>query len=127
MRLTASDIFGLYRPTECELRVYLRQRGVKDSESGAFDQILEALGERHEKEHLATLGPYENLSAVPADQPARLTAEAARNRAPVIYQGELACGIVLHAVPLAIVGRPDFPILDGDGSRLIIGSQRIRR
>jgi hypothetical protein len=55
MRLTASDIFGLYRPTECPLRVYLRQQGVKESEPSAFERILETLGERHELEHLALL------------------------------------------------------------------------
>ncbi|MGD0696524.1 MAG: TM0106 family RecB-like putative nuclease [Terriglobia bacterium] len=115
MRLTASDIFGLHRPSECSLRVYLCQQGVKESEPSAFDQILKTLGERHELEHLATLGPCEDLSAVPADQRVRLTANAVRNRVPVIYQGELAFETTLGGVPVTIVGRPDFLILDGDG------------
>jgi len=115
MRLTASDIITLNRPTPCPLRVYLRQQGVKESEPSAFEQILETLGERHELEHLATLGPYEDLSGVPADQRARRTAEAIRNRAPAIYQGEFALDATLGGVPVTIVGRPDFLILDGDG------------
>jgi predicted RecB family nuclease len=115
MRLTASDIFGLYRPTLCPLRVYLRQQGVKESEPSAFERILETLGERHELEHLAALGPYEDLSAVPADQRARRTADVIRNRVPAIYQGEFAFDTALGGVPVTIVGRPDFLILDGDG------------
>jgi len=48
MRLAASDIIALHRPSLCPLRVYLRQHGVEESEPGAFEQILETLGERHE-------------------------------------------------------------------------------
>ena len=115
MRLTASDIVTLHRPTPCPLRVFLRQQGVKQSEPSAFERILETLGERHEREHLATLGPYEDLSAVPADQRARRTAQAIRNGVPVIYQGEFAIDTALGGVPVTIVGRPVFLVLDGDG------------
>lgn len=115
MRLTASDILTLHRSTECPLRVYLRHHGVKESEPSAFDRILETFGERHELDHLATLGPYENMTAVPAGERARRTADATRNRAPVIYQGEFAIAADLGGVQVTIVGRPDFLILDGDG------------
>jgi predicted RecB family nuclease len=115
MRLTASEILGLHRPSLCPLRVYLRQHGVEESEPGAFDQILETLGERHELGHLATLGPYEDLRAVPVEQRARRTAEALRRRVPIIYQGELVADTDFCEVPVPIVGRPDFLICDGDG------------
>jgi uncharacterized protein len=115
MRLTASDIISLYRPTECPLRVYLRQQGVPESEPSAFERILETLGERHEQEHLATLGPYEDLSTVPVDQRVQLTVGAIRKRVSVIYQGEFAINAAIGGVPVTIVGRPDFLVLDGDG------------
>lgn len=115
MRLTASDIFDLYRPTECPRRVYLRQQGVEESEPGPFERILEALGQRHELGHLATLGRYEDMSTVPSEQRARRTAEAIRNRVPAIYQGELAVDAVLGGVPVTVLGRPDFLIFDGNG------------
>jgi predicted RecB family nuclease len=115
MRLTASDIVTLYRPTPCPLRVYLRHQGVEESEPGDFERVLQRLGERHEAEHLASLGPCEDLSAVPAEQRTRRTAEALRRRVPVIYQGELAADTQLGGVSVTIVGRPDFLILDGDG------------
>ena len=79
-----------------------------------FEEILRTLGQRHEQSHLATLGTYEDLSAVSPDQRSQRTIEAIRNRVPVIYQGELACDTILGGTSVSIVGRPDFLILDGD-------------
>jgi hypothetical protein len=55
------------------------------------------------------------LSVVPPDERIEQTAAAIRSRAPVIYQGEFAHQIVIGGIPVTIVGRPDFLILDGDG------------
>lgn len=115
MRLTASDIITFYRPTFCPLRVYLHEQRIPKAEPSAFEEILQILGQRHEQSHLATLGAYEDQSAVPSDQRAERTMGAIRNRIAVIYQGELSCDTTLGGVPVTIVGRPDFLILDGDG------------
>jgi len=115
MRLTASDIFNVYRPTLCALRVYLREQRIPEAEASVFEEILRTLGQRHEQSHLATLGTYEDLSAVSPDERAQRTTEAIRNHAPVIYQSELACDTVLGGAHVSVVGRPDFLILDGDG------------
>ena len=115
MRLTPSDIVSLYRPTPCPLRIYLREKGVPGAEPSDFDQILQTLGQRHEEAHLATLGAYEDLSVVPQDERVRRTTDAIRNCVPVIYQGEFAVDTVVGGMPVTIVGRPDFLILDGDG------------
>jgi predicted RecB family nuclease len=115
MRLTASDIFSHYRPTLCALRVYLREQKIPEAEASVFEEVLRTLGQRHEQSHLATLGTYEDLSAVSPNQRAQRTIEAIRNRVPVIYQGELACDKTFGGTSVSIVGRPDFLILDGDG------------
>lgn len=115
MRLTASDIFSLYRPTFCALRVYLRGQGVPESDVSAFEEILNTLGKRHEQSHLATLGAYEDLSVARPEERQQKTLEAIRNRVPVLYQGEFACDTVLDGTQVSIVGRPDFLIVDGDG------------
>jgi len=60
MRLTASDIVSLYRPTLCSNRVFLRQKGEPEGEPSAFDELLKRLGERHERQHLELLGAYED-------------------------------------------------------------------
>lgn len=115
MRLTASDIFSLYRPTLCALRVYLRGQGVPESDVSAFEEILNTLGKRHEQSHLATLGAYEDLSAISVEERCQRTLEAIRDKVPVVYQGEFACDTILNGTQVSIVGRPDFLILDGDG------------
>jgi predicted RecB family nuclease len=114
MRLTASEIFSVYRPTLCSVRVYLREQRIPEAELGVFEKILQTLGQRHEQSHLATLGAYEDLSAVSQHQRVQRTLEAVRNRVPVIYQGELACDTILGSTHVSIAGRPDFLILDGE-------------
>jgi len=101
MRLTASDIFNVYRPTLCALRVYLREQRIPEAEASVFEEILRTLGQRHEQNHLATLGTFEDLGAVSPDQRAQRTTEAIRNHVPVIYQGELACDTVLGGTHVA--------------------------
>jgi hypothetical protein len=115
MQLTASDIVSLYRPTPCSLRLYLREQGVPESEASAFEQIIQTLGHVHEQNHLATLGAYEDISAIERDQQAARTLEAIKSLTPVIYQGEFVCETTVDGVPAAVVGRPDFLIFDGDG------------
>ncbi|HEY4932323.1 MAG TPA: hypothetical protein VII23_12190 [Terriglobales bacterium] len=110
MQLTASDIITLHRPTPCDLRVYLREQGVPEAEPSELEKILQTLGQRHEEEHLATLGTYEDPSLVRPEERVQRTNEAIRDRAPVIYQGELARDIVLNGIPVTLVGRPDFLI-----------------
>ena len=115
MKLTASDIVCLYRPEPCQLRVYLREQGVEESEPSAFDQIIQTLGQVHEQKHLATLGAYEDIGAVAREQRVSRTLEAIRNGVPVIYQAEFEYATTISGSPVVVVGRPDFLILDGDG------------
>jgi predicted RecB family nuclease len=115
MQLTASDIVSLYRPTPCSLRLYLREKGVPESEPGAFEQIIQTLAQVHEQNHLATLGAYEDTSVVERGQKVSRTLEAIRNRIPVIYQGEFEHQSTISGSPVTVVGRPDFLILDDDG------------
>jgi predicted RecB family nuclease len=115
MKLTASDIVSLYRPEPCSLRVYLREQGIQEAEPGAYDQMIETLGQRHEKDHLATLGAYEDISTVDRDLRVAKTLEAIKSRASVIYQGEFVFETTIGGVPVVVVGRPDFLILDGGG------------
>ena len=115
MQLTTSDIHTLHRPTLCPLRVYLREHNTPEAEPGAFEQILRTLGERHEQAHLATLGPFQDMRAIPLDQRVQTTRDAITNEVRVIYQGEFATETTLDGALVKIVGRPDFLILDGGG------------
>ena len=63
MRLSASDPYWFYKPSSCELRLYLHHKGVEAAETGPFGGVVRRLGERHEKLHLATLDEVLDLSA----------------------------------------------------------------
>jgi len=114
MRLTASDIVSLYRPAPCFSRVWLREHGTPEAEPGAYDEVIERLGRLHEQSHLASLGFYEDISAVERDQQAARTLEAIKTGVPVIYQGEFRVQANIGGNEVEVVGRPDYLILDGD-------------
>src|ERR1039458_3141687 len=86
VRLTASNFMTYWRPSPCELRVFLQEKGEPEAEPRAFDEVMRRLGIRHEQEHLETLGPYLDLSTVLIDERVGRTLEAVASKVPVIYQ-----------------------------------------
>src|SRR5260221_5129713 len=126
MRLTASDFASYYRPTRCDLRVCVRHRGEEASDSGPCDEVLRRLGLRHEKDHLATLGVFADLSADSLHEQVKETAESIDKKVPILYQPAFLANAVLGGTDVEIVGVPDFLILDGDGY-LIRDSKMARR
>src|SRR5271168_2049274 len=115
MRLIASDFITNYRPNFCDLRVWLRHRGEQARNASAFDEVLHRLGERHEQEHLATLGAALDLSRLDEKQRQEKSAEAVANRVPVLYQPSFLVRHTFGGTEAEILGIPDFMILDGDG------------
>jgi len=115
MKLTASDFYTHFRPEKCELRVFLRHRGEPEAEPGPFEQVIRRLGERHEKSHLATLGPVDDLSVVSPEDRERQTREAVARCAPVIYQGVLRASVQLGCQDCDVSGDPDFLIRQNGG------------
>jgi predicted RecB family nuclease len=115
MRLTASDFVTYWRPSVCELRVFLHEKGEPEAEFGAFDEVMRRLGIRHEQEHLATLGPYLDLSDVQFDERVERTLEAIADKVPLIYQPVFVVRHRIAGTDVEIVGAPDFLILDGGG------------
>jgi predicted RecB family nuclease len=115
MRLTASDFMTYWRPSVCELRVFLHEKGEPEAELGAFDEVMRRLGIRHEQEHLATLGSYLDLSSIPIDGRVERTLEATAQKTPVIYQPAFLVRHTIAGTDVEIVGVPDFLIFDGDG------------
>src|SRR6266481_8605327 len=126
MRLTASDFVSYYRPTRCDLRVFLRQRREEESAPGPYDEVLRRLGLKHERTHLATLGEFTDLSAPSLHEQVKDTSEAIVKKVPILYQPAFLANAVLGGTDVEIVGVPDFLILDGDGY-LIRDSKMARR
>lgn len=112
MRLLASDIITYYRPSECELRLYLRSNGEPAAEPSEFDKVLQRLGVRHEKAHLASLGAHLDLSGVSEADRVQQTRKAIANGTRVIYQGAFSVDTAIDGISVTIVGYPDFLLAD---------------
>jgi len=116
VRMIASDFMTYYRPSPCELRVFLRHRGEEEAEPSAFEQVLNRLGRQHEKKHLAKLGTYVDLSGVAFDERVRRTLEAIWNREDdVIYQPAFQVNTIISGTHVEVVGMLDFLIFAGNG------------
>jgi predicted RecB family nuclease len=126
MRLTASDFVSYYRPTCCDLRVFLRHRGEEVAAPGPFDEVLRRLGIRHERDHLATLGAFVNVSVSSLEEQVKRTADAIERKVPVVYQAAFLVREKICGTDVEIVGVPDFLILCGEGY-LIRDSKMARR
>lgn len=116
LRISASSHYSLYRPSLCERRVYLAARGVRQPPASDFDVLLKDLGDRHEKEHLASFPQYKDLSDGNLADRVRRTKDAVAQGVPVIYQGALRA-----AFPDSrdiVSGSPDFMIRDGESYRV---------
>jgi predicted RecB family nuclease len=115
MRLIAPDFITHERPTPCELRVWLKHRGEPEREASVYDEVLHRLGERHEQQHLASLGTFLDLSQLDEEQRLRRTSEAIADRVSVLYQPAFRVKHMFGATEAEIFGIPDFLIHDGDG------------
>ena len=101
-----SQYYDLYRPSRCELRLYLSGKGVKPSQPGPFELVLARLGHKHEMRHLASFPDRLNLTGAPAER----TADALRSGTRVVYQGALKATVRMNGTTLELAGVPDFMI-----------------
>lgn len=115
MLFSASDFYAYYRPWPCELRVYLRARGVEEEPPSPYLEVVRQLGLRHEAEHLSQLGEALDLSGGSRPERERRTIEAIRSRAPVIYHPRLRASTRIGGVDHEIVGEPDYLLHDETG------------
>ncbi len=116
MNLTASDYYTLYHPTECELRVFLRSHFETEAQPSEFDKLIAQLGQRHEKNHLATFKNPIDLSMGSLRMRASRTLKAITSGANVIYQGVFQSK--LPTIGDIVTGIPDFLIRDGNNYKI---------
>jgi predicted RecB family nuclease len=115
MRLTPSDVYTRYRPSKCDLRVYLKAHGAISAQPSPYEKVLRVLGLRHEQRHLATLAEVEDLSGIQdAPELVERTKAAVAAGAPAIYQAMLRTILTIDGVECEVSGRPDFLVKDGD-------------
>jgi predicted RecB family nuclease len=114
MRMTASDFVSYHRPTRCDLRVFLRHQKEQEAEPGPFEIVLRRLGLRHERDHLATLGKFADVTAASLDEHVKKTKDAIGRKVPALYQPAFLAVEKICGTDVEIIGVPDFLILDGD-------------
>jgi predicted RecB family nuclease len=115
MTLTGSDFYCAYRPSECDLRLYLYHQGVKPADPGIFEDVIRRLGERHERRRLEDLRDALNLGEGTLEDRHRRTLEAIGAKSPVIYQPVLLATMRLGSRDCSVVGIPDFLIREDEG------------
>ena len=104
LEITPSDFYSLYSPSKCELRLYLSQKGVESTQPSEFMKVIFKLGQRHEKNHLATFQDCSDLTGKPAE----MTLDAIQTGCPVIYQGSFKAEVSVDGQMIKVIGIPDF-------------------
>jgi len=130
--LVATEFFALYRPSECDRRVWLRAQGVEEAPPGPYARVLMELGLEHERRHLERFPNHVDLGRVPWGERVERTAELVAEGERVIYQGALRAETTIAGTEVAIVGAPDFllparsgyAIRDSKLARRIVGRYR---
>jgi len=110
MKLTVQNIYDFYSPSLCERRLFYRFIGEKEAPPGPFEQVIFMLGQRHEKNHVNSLGEYIDVSKVSRDQQSKKTKELIQNNTSIIYQGVLAGDETINGSQVQIIGVPDIMI-----------------
>ena len=113
MRITASMFYGLHQPSTCDLRAYLRAKGVKESKPSPYEEVVIELGQRYEDDQFAKIGECINLSNGDEDQRVAQTLEHVRRGSVALYQPTFRAEIEINGTKCIVVGQPDFLIRDG--------------
>jgi predicted RecB family nuclease len=114
--VTASDFYTYYRPSKCDLRVWLRSIAEPEADPSPYERVIRRLGELHEQNHLHELGAHLDLAEGDRADRRQRTFAAVRGRAPVIYQPALeAQWSDGSSSDWTVRGDPDYLLLQDDG------------
>jgi predicted RecB family nuclease len=115
MNFSATDMYGLFQPSECELRTWLRWKGEPEPEPSEYEKILREMGQLHELQHLMSLGAYCHLGDGPLSERSAKTLDAIRRGENILYQPTFETNVVIRGEQCSILGVPDFLIKTGLG------------
>ncbi len=119
MRLSVSDLYPYFRPSECRLRVYLKARGEPEDKPSPYEAVILRLGNRHEAAHLRSLGAVTDLRGGTLEQRAQATRDVLQAGEPAtLYHAVLKRAATISGEALEVLGEPDF-ILAAPGNVVI--------
>jgi uncharacterized protein len=107
-RLAASNFYGYLRPSQCGLRVWLREHEVEEDPPGVFAEMLMRLGIEHERRHLKRFPRAIDIAELPREEQRAATIREVEAGERVIYQGRMEATTTLGERQVEIVGLPDF-------------------
>ncbi|HVS90161.1 MAG TPA: TM0106 family RecB-like putative nuclease [Candidatus Acidoferrum sp.] len=125
MNFSATDLYGLFQPSQCDLRTWLRWQGEVESEPSEYDKILREMGQLHELQNLQSLGAYCHLGEGSISERSANTLEAIRRGENVLYQPTFESRVAVRGEECGLLGVPDFLIKSGPG--YIIRDSKISR
>jgi predicted RecB family nuclease len=114
MQFSGSDFYRAYRPSECDMRLYLHHQGVQAADPGPYEEVIRRLGDRHERAYLATFADVVDLSQGTHEERRIATLNAIQAGAAVIYQPLFAATVELAGQSCDLVGSPDFLIREDE-------------
>jgi predicted RecB family nuclease len=126
LRLTAQDFYCRHTPSECDLRVVLREKGIGEAPPSEFEQVIMRLGKRHEEQHLATFPQFVDLRSVDREKRFEQTQTLVKAGSDVIYQPVLKALLSLDGRECEVIGEPDF-LIRADGRYIIRDVKMARR
>lgn len=126
MRINASSFYGLYHPSSCPLRVFLRAKGVKEAEPSPYEEVIIELGKKYEATHVASLKDVLDLTKGDEDQRVQQTIKAVRQGADVLYQPLFKVSRKVSSRDVTFIGEPDL-LIKKDGGYVIRDVKLSRR
>jgi hypothetical protein len=109
-----SDFYSYYCPSQCDLRIYLQQKGEPEAKPGPFHEVIRKIGLNHEKVHLASFPDCIDLGKETGQARLERTLEEIHKRTPVIYHPFFKSNMEMPGRDINVFGEPDFLVLDGD-------------
>ncbi len=125
MNISAPNIYDLYIPEECAKRLFLRSLQTPEKPLDPYQEVLFDLGKRHELDHLKSIGPHVDLSAMTMEEKITQTKKFMASKTSIIYQPAFQAEITISGIKHSIFGNPDFLILSG--SSYIIRDAKMAR
>ena len=114
MFASPSDFYNYYCPSQCDLRIYLQQKGEPEAKPSPFHEVIRKIGLNHEKTHLASFPDCIDLGKKTGQVRLERTLEEIQKRTPVIYHPLFKSSMEILGRNIDVIGEPDFLVLDGD-------------
>ncbi len=118
MRLNASVFYALHRPSQCDLRLYLRTNGVEEGKPSPYHEVIIELGRWYEEQYVRGIGEFADLRGGSEEERIQRTIMAVQDGAPALYHPLFRADARFGTHAVTLIGEPDLLIRDEEGYRI---------